>query len=126
MGDPPNAPIRALFICHYNRKRSATAERLFGKDPALEVLSAGTSDEAMVQVNQRMLEWADIVFVMDDEQVQALAHMFPDHPALPQVVCLDIQDTYHFLDPELVAVLQDRTRPYFEKLRAGAGAERLR
>ncbi len=118
MRDSTKPPIRALFICHYNRKRSATAERVFGKDPALDVLSAGTSDEAMVQVNQRMLEWADIVFVMDDEQVQALAQMFPEHPALPQVVCLDIQDNYHFLDPELVAVLHERTKPHFEKIRA--------
>lgn len=120
MGDPLKAPIRALFICHYNRKRSATAERVFGKDPSLEVLSAGTSDEAMVQVNQRMLEWADIVFVMDGEQVEALATMFPDHPVLPGVVCLDIEDAYHFLDPTLVALLEDKTRPYFERVRAAA------
>jgi len=118
MGESPNAPIRALFICHYNRKRSATAERVFSKDPALEVLSAGTSDEAMVQVNQRMLEWADIVFVMDDEQVQALGKMFPDHPRLGQVVCLNILDNYHFLDPELVTILEERTKPHLDKLRA--------
>ncbi|HEX9367049.1 MAG TPA: hypothetical protein VF921_10485 [Vicinamibacterales bacterium] len=118
MGESPNAPIRTLFICHYNRKRSATAERVFAKDPALDVLSAGTSDEAMVQVNQRMLEWADIVFVMDDEQVQALAKMFPDHPCLRQVVCLNILDDYHFLDAELVAILEERTKPHFDKLRA--------
>jgi predicted protein tyrosine phosphatase len=117
MGDPPKPPIRALFICHYNRKRSATAERVFGKDPSLDVLSAGTSEEAMVQVNQRMLEWADIVFVMDGEQVRALATMFPDHPVLPHVVCLDIEDNYHFLDPELVATLQEKTKPHFAKLR---------
>ena len=57
---------------------------MFSKDPPLEVLSAGTSDEAMVQVNQRMLEWADIVFVMDGEQVEALGKMFPDHASYPR------------------------------------------
>src|SRR3979411_2312360 len=113
----PPAPIRALFICHYNRKRSATAERLLGKEPALEVLSAGTSDEAMVQVNQRMLEWADIVFVMDNEQVEALGKLFPDHPRLDHVGCLHIADDYHFLDPQLVANLHERTKPHFERLR---------
>ncbi len=117
MGDSSKTPIRALFICHYNRKRSATAERIFGKDPSLDVLSAGTSDEALVRVNQRMLEWADIVFVMDGEQVQALATMFPGDPALPKVVCLNIADNYHFLDPELVAILLERTQPHFDKLR---------
>jgi predicted protein tyrosine phosphatase len=114
----PRPPVRALFICHYNRKRSATAERIFGKDPSLEVLSAGTSDEAMVQVNERMLEWADIVFVMDREQTDALAKMFPGHAALPAIVCLDIEDAYHFLDPQLVSILTERTQPYFDKLRA--------
>ena len=80
----------------------------------------------MVQVNQRMLEWADLVFVMDSYQVDALAKMFPSHPILPKVVCLDIEDCYHFLDPELVAILQQRTLPYFEKLRTipGEAAER--
>jgi predicted protein tyrosine phosphatase len=120
MGDSPRAPIRALFICHYNRKRSATAERVFGKDPTLEVLSAGTSEEAMVQVNQRMLEWADIVFVMDGEQVEALGNMFPGHAALDQVICLNIADNYHFLDPDLVAVLQERAGPHLEKLRTAS------
>src|SRR3989442_94695 len=117
MAASPAAPIRALFVCHYNRKRSATAERVFGKDPALEVLSAGTSEEAMVQVNQRMLEWADIVFVMDAEQVEALGKMFPGDPVLSKVVCLNIADDYHFLDPELVSILQQRTQPHFDKLR---------
>jgi predicted protein tyrosine phosphatase len=117
MEESPTQPIRALFICHYNRKRSATAERLFSKDPSLDVLSAGTSDEAMVQVNQRMIEWADLVFVMDGEQVDALGKMFPDHPMLPQVICLNIEDNYHFNDPDLIAILQERTKPHFDKLR---------
>jgi predicted protein tyrosine phosphatase len=124
MVESAKPPIRALFICHFNRKRSATAERVFGKDPTLDVLSAGTSDEALVQVNQRMLEWADLVFVMDDEQCRALAGMFPDHPALAHVVCLHISDDYHFLDPALVLMLEERTTPYFERFRAGEAEAR--
>jgi predicted protein tyrosine phosphatase len=109
--------IRTLFICHHNRKRSATAERVFGKDPALDVRSAGTSSEALVQVNQRMLEWAEVVFVMDDEQWRELERMFPGHASVGQAICLDIPDKYHFLDPELVTLLQDRTQPHLDRLR---------
>ena len=118
MGEAPQPPIRALFICHYNRKRSATAERLFSKDPSLEVLSAGTSDEAMVQVNQRMLEWADIVFIMDEDQRADLARMFPGLAAASRAVMLQIKDDYHFLDPELVKLLQERVTPHLDRLRA--------
>ena len=117
MGASSKDPLRALFICHFNRKRSATAERVFGKDPTLEVLSAGTSEDALVRVNQRMLEWADIVFVMDGDQVRDLQQMFPGHPAVDQLVCLEIRDVYHFLDPQLVTLLQERTQPHFERLR---------
>ena len=56
----------------------------------------------MVRVNERMLEWADIVFVMDADQVEALRRMFPAHPALERVICLDIEDCYAFLEPQLV------------------------
>jgi predicted protein tyrosine phosphatase len=110
-------PIRTLFICHFNRKRSATAERVFGKDPTLDVCSAGTSEDAMVQVNERMLEWADIVFIMDDDQRRDLARMFPGHPAVDRAVCLEIEDKYHFLDPDLVTLLEERTRPHFAALK---------
>jgi predicted protein tyrosine phosphatase len=116
MAAPGKVPIRALFICHYNRRRSATAERVFAKDASLEVRSAGTSEDALVRVNERMLEWADIVFIMDDEQRRDLRRLFPGHVKLDRVICLEIPDDYHFLDPELVRLLEARTRPHLAKL----------
>lgn len=116
MGVQGKDRIRTLFICYYNRKRSATAERVFGRDPALDVRSAGTSDEAMVQVNERMLDWADVVFIMEDEQRRELTRLFPKHRALNRLICLDIPDKYEFLDPELVTLLQERTEPHLKRL----------
>ena len=108
--------MRVLFVCHYNRKRSATAERIFGKDPGLDVRSAGTSEDALVRVNQRMLEWADVIFIMDDDQRHGLTRMFPGHAALDRLVCLDIQDRYDFLDPELITLLRERTAPHLQRV----------
>ena len=119
MGVQGKDRIRTLFICYYNRKRSATAERVFSRNLALDVRSAGTSDEAMVQVNERMLEWADVVFVMEDAQQRELARMFPDHPGLSRLICLDIPDRYEFLDPDLVTLLQERAQPHLDRLQAG-------
>lgn len=70
--------------------------------------SAGTQEDALVRVNGRMLDWADIIFTMDGDQRQALGRMFPSHPALDRVICLDIPDTFTFLDPALVALLEDK------------------
>lgn len=97
-----------LFLCHYNMTRSATAERLFCKRPDLDVRSAGTSPDALARVNALMLEWADVIFIMDDVQRRSLAAMFPDHPALQRLVCLDIPDNFTFLEPELVKLLEER------------------
>jgi len=99
---------RVLFLCHYNMTRSATAERLFCKRRDLDVRSAGTSPDALARVNALMLEWADLVFIMDDQQRRALETIFPDHPTLQRLVCLDIPDTFKFLEPELVRLLEER------------------
>jgi predicted protein tyrosine phosphatase len=120
MGAPSKDPVRTLFVCQFNRKRSATAERVFAKDPTLDVLSAGTSEDALVRVNERMLDWADIVFVMDGDQRRDLQRMFPEHPAIERLVCLEIEDDYHFLDPQLIALLQERARPHLDRLRGAS------
>ena len=113
MIQPPQVR-RVLFICQLNRSRSATAERVFCKRPELEVCSAGTSEDALVRVNQRMLEWADVIFTMDAGQMEALQRMFPNHPALAGVICLEIPDDYIFLQPDLVTLLEDRVKPHLE------------
>jgi len=105
---------RVLFICRVNRHRSATAERVFCKRRDLDVRSAGTSADALVRVNKRMLEWADIIFTMDEQQGAALGRMFPSHPALDQLICLDIPDDFTFLDPALVELLEERVKVHLD------------
>jgi predicted protein tyrosine phosphatase len=111
-------PRRVLFVCQLNRARSATAERLFSKRPDLEVVSAGTSDDALVRVNWRMLEWADVIFTMDATQQRDLERLFPGHTALSRAICLGIPDDYGFLQPELVELLEERVGERLERLKA--------
>jgi len=106
-GRPPRAR-RVLFICHLNVSRSATAERMFCKRQDLDVRSAGTALDARVRVNKRMLDWADVIFTMDDGQRKALEKMFPAHPAVERLICLNIPDDFAFLQPELVKLLEER------------------
>jgi predicted protein tyrosine phosphatase len=110
---PDQEPRRVLFVCRQNRMRSATAERLFCKRADLDVRSAGTAPDALVRVNANMLDWADIIFVMDDEQRQWLALNFERHPSLAKIVCLDIPDDFTFLQPELVKLLEEKVPKHF-------------
>ena len=85
---------------------------MYAKRADLEVRSAGTSSEALVRVNQRMLDWADTVFIMEPEQRLRLEEMFPAHPALERLICLEIPDDYIFLQPELVSLLETRLKTH--------------
>jgi predicted protein tyrosine phosphatase len=106
------SPCRVLFLCRHNRMRSPTAERIFSKRADLEVRSAGTASDALVLVNAQMLDWADLIFIMDERQRRSLARRFAGHPALDRVICLEIPDEYAFLQPELISLLQARTAPH--------------
>jgi predicted protein tyrosine phosphatase len=119
----PGPPRHVLFVCKYNRSRSATAERLFCKRPDLDVRSAGTSEDALVRVNDRMLDWADVIFTMEHAQQRALQRLFPSHPGLRKLVCLDIPDDFAFLQPELVQLLKERVGPHLPHPRKAHGSE---
>lgn len=110
MAVPP--PTRVLFLCRHNRMRSPTAERIFSKRTDLDVRSAGTAGDALARVNTNMLEWADLIFIMDDLQRRSLVRQFAGHPSLEQLICLDIPDDFRFMQPELVELLHARTAPH--------------
>ena len=116
------APCRVLFVCRHNMMRSPTAERIFGKRSDLDVRSAGTSDDALARVNARMLDWADLIFIMDDQQRRSLRKRFAGHPALERLICLDIPDKFSFLQTELVELLEARATPHLPPTSAGTDA----
>ncbi len=85
-------PLRLLFICSRNQWRSPTAERVYGKRTGLEVRSAGVSASARRRFTNADIEWADLIFAMEEEHKARLKQLFggdlPEH-----VFVLDIPDT---------------------------------
>jgi predicted protein tyrosine phosphatase len=101
-------PIRILFICTYNKMRSKTAEALYSGDARFEVLSAGTSDSAVLQVSEALLEWSDNVVVMEEMHREWIRKTFPEPAGRRGIFCLNIPDEYWFMDPELVILIRER------------------
>jgi predicted protein tyrosine phosphatase len=66
-----------LFICSRNKWRSRTAEDLFKNINGLNVRSAGTSNSARIKVNENLVEWADVIFVMENSHKQWLNQRYP-------------------------------------------------
>jgi predicted protein tyrosine phosphatase len=99
-----------LFICSKNQWRSPTAELLFKNHPEHYARSAGTSSKARIRVNQKLLDWADVVFVMETKHRALLKEQFDI--AGKQILVLDIEDKYEFGDEELVTILKDILSKY--------------
>lgn len=97
-----------LFVCSQNRLRSPTAEQIFSDHPGIECTSAGLNNDAENPVTPELIEWAEIIFVMEKAHRNKLSSKFKRHLANQRLICLDIPDDYEFMDPVLVRLLQSK------------------
>lgn len=104
--------INLLFLCSRNRLRSPTAEQVFARHPSVETASAGLAPDAEEACSVELVEWADIIFVMEKAHRSKLQRRFGKHLKRARVVCLDIPDDYAFMQPELVALLERKVGRY--------------
>ncbi len=98
--------VKVLFLCSRNKWRSPTAEQVFSEWTGLECLSAGLNPDSETPLTSELLEWADIVFVMERKHKEKLSNRFRAYLANKKVVCLNIPDKYAYMDKMLVKLLQ--------------------
>ena len=103
---------RVLFVCGRARLRSPTAEQIFATVPDIETASAGLNPDADTVLDTELVEWADIIFVMERSHHQKLTRRFARLLARKRVICLDIPDRYAFMAPELVRLLEAGVGPH--------------
>jgi predicted protein tyrosine phosphatase len=96
---------KVLFVCSQNRLRSPTAEQVFSTRSGIVCTSAGLNNDAENPLTAELVEWADIIFVMEKAHRNKLSSKFKKHLKHKRVVCLDIPDEYGFMDPTLVKLL---------------------
>ena len=104
-----------LFVCSQNRLRSPTAEQVFSNREGFEVASAGVNPEADTPVSPELLEWADVIFVMEPAHRNKLATKFRAHLKSQRIVCLDIPEEFDYMDPALVKLLEAKVGPFFAR-----------
>ena len=100
---------KILFICNQNQNRSKTAEEIFNK--RFETKSAGLFNEK--PVSERELNWADIIFVMEDFQREEIAKRFPREYMKKRILSLNIPDVYYYNQPELIKELKNKITKLF-------------
>ena len=92
--------------------RSVTAENLYKDCQGIEVKSAGISTGALVRIDDQMMEWADIIFVMENTQKEFLIKNFKTYSPEKKIINLNIPDDYNYMDPDLIDILKTRVDNY--------------
>ncbi|MFH0953603.1 MAG: phosphotyrosine protein phosphatase [Verrucomicrobiota bacterium] len=105
---------RLLFVCSANRERSPTAEALYNQGGACEARSCGL-DSAATPASGELIEWADVIFCMEQVHAETLLRRFPAVRS-KKVFVLHIPDDYPRHDPHLVLLLKARIDPILARL----------
>jgi predicted protein tyrosine phosphatase len=81
----------------------------------VEARSAGVDKDATVPVTRELLEWADLVFVMEKTQRNTIHKRFKDLYQRKRMICLYVPDDYDYMDPLLVDLLKERVTPHLDR-----------
>ena len=102
-----------LFICSQNKLRSPTAEAIFADKEGFDVLSAGLNNDAEIPLSSSLVEWAEIIFVMENAHRNKLRKKFRKKLNKQKVICLNIPDEYEYMEEELIKILKNRLGNFF-------------
>ncbi len=104
--------MRVLFVCSENRLRSPTAEAVFSGYEGIEAISAGTNADCATPVSGDLIEWADVILVMETSHKDKITKRFGPLLRDKKIGVLSIPDHFAFMDPLLVEILENRVPKY--------------
>jgi predicted protein tyrosine phosphatase len=104
--------MNILFVCSRNKWRSPTAEAIYKNHAGLSVRSAGTEPSARIRLTAKIIQWADLIFVMEKKHRQRIVEKFSNETAGKKIIVLDIPDEYKFMDPELIEEIETKLGRY--------------
>ncbi|GAA3531209.1 hypothetical protein [Zobellella aerophila] len=100
--------MNLLFVCSENRLRSPTGEEVFSTFENINAIGCGTNSDAETPVSGDLIEWANIIFVMEKTHRNKVSKKLKDLLKGKKLVCLDIPDNYERMDPDLVRLLKSK------------------
>jgi len=107
-------PRRILFVCTINVMRSATAHRIYAHDLRFDVKSAGIHRSAEIVISKELLDWSDTVVVMEERHRNFILRNYPETYKGKNIVCLDVRDSYDYMQKELIISLRVKFENLYE------------
>ncbi len=98
--------MNILFVCSRNNWRSPTAEAIYKSRQDHVCKSAGTEPAAKKRLTAKDIVWADIIFAMEKKHKQRIVSNFPMESKDKNIIILEIEDEYEYMDEELVDMIR--------------------
>lgn len=76
--------------------------------PCSQTIGCGTNADAECPLSGDLVEWADIIFVMEKSHKNKVSKKFKSLLTGKKLVCLDIPDNYDRMDPGLIQLLKNK------------------
>lgn len=106
--------MNILFVCSRNKWRSRTAETIFRNATTHHIKSAGTAEGAVIKLNEKLMNWADMIFVMEQKHKQIIQQKFSGNCTNKKTIVLDIADDYQYMDEALIETIKIAVAPYVD------------
>ena len=71
--------------------------------------SAGFSTKSPVRISEKLIDWADLIMLMEYEHPKRLNELFRNID-IPKIEVLEIEDRFGFMDKELIEILTKKQK----------------
>ncbi len=92
--------------------RSPTGEEVFSKYEGINAIGCGTNKHAATPVSVDLIEWSDIIFVMEKSHRNKISKQFKPLMKTKRMICLDIPDDFERMDPVLIQIMESKVMRY--------------
>lgn len=100
---------KVLFVCSMGILRSATGSRIYGHK--YNTRCAGTYDEALIQINEQLLMWADEIVFVNPENYEQAWKKYPELLNEKSFKVLQIPDQFEHMHPQIIKAYNEQYEP---------------
>lgn len=101
---------RVLTVCSAGLLRSPTIAWVLSNKTDFNCRSAGVHDYALVQVDDVLIKWADLIICAEEAIESIILNKYKDQLEHRTVINLDIPDNFSYRDPKLIKIIEEKLK----------------
>ena len=99
--------LKILCLCSAGLLRSPTIAWVLTRESDHNCRAAGIHDFALIQCDEVLLEWADLIICSDTDVLFTLVTKYNPKK---DMIHLEIPDQYNYRDPELIEIIRTKLK----------------